>query len=72
MVPDCGSAVLSNAFSIEAIRLGDATRLVVTTDEVDSSRISKFQADEECDGLNAEQTAVDVVAYIGSAYFVAC
>lgn len=36
IVPDIRVAVLSRALGVEAVRLGDAARLVIATDEVDS------------------------------------
>jgi hypothetical protein len=35
---------------------------VVATDEVDAVGVAEFEADEEGDGLDAEEAAVDVVA----------
>jgi hypothetical protein len=39
-----------------------AARLVVAADEVHAVGVAQFEADEEGDGLYAEETAVDVVA----------
>lgn len=47
IVPDVGIAVLAGAFSVETIRLGDATRFVISADKVDTLGVSKFKADEE-------------------------
>jgi hypothetical protein len=35
---------------------------VVAADEVHALRVAEFEADEEGDGLDAEEAAVDVVA----------
>lgn len=47
VVPDVGAAVFASAFGIEAIRLCDASRFVVSADEVDAPRPAQFQADQE-------------------------
>ena len=45
-MPDVGVTVFARAFGVETIGLGDATRFVVTSNEVDALWVSKFQADE--------------------------
>ena len=39
---------------------------MVTADEVDAVGVAEFKADEERDGLDAEETAIDVVACINT------
>lgn len=63
VVPDVGVAVFARAFCVEAVRLRDAARLVVTTDEVDAVRIAQFQAHEERYGFDGKQAAIDIVAW---------
>lgn len=62
VVPNSRVAIFARALGVEAIRLSDAARFVVTAYEVYTLRVSEFQADEEGDGLDAEEAAVDVVA----------
>jgi hypothetical protein len=63
VVPDVGVAVFAAAFGVEAVGLRDAAGLVVAADEVNSVRVAQFEADEEGDGFDAEEAAVDVVAW---------
>lgn len=46
VMPHVCVAVFARAFGIESIRLSDAPRLMVATDEVDAVRVSEFQADK--------------------------
>lgn len=62
VVPHIGVSIFPRALRIEPVGLGHASRLVVPADKVDAIRIPQFQADEEGDGLDAEHSAVDVVA----------
>lgn len=63
MAPDVGVSILAGALGIEAVGLGDATGFMVSTDQVDAVGVAEFEANEQGDGLNAEETAVDIVAY---------
>ena len=63
VVPDVGIAVLARTFRVEAVRLGDTAGLVVAADEVDSVGVSKLEAHEERYRLNAEHSAIDIVAW---------
>lgn len=40
VVPDVGIAVFAATFGVEAVRLGDAARLMVAADECDTVRVS--------------------------------
>lgn len=71
VVPHVGVAVLARALGVEAVRLRHAARLVVAADQVHAVRVAQLEAYEERDGLNAEEAAVDVVAWIQSAQEVA-
>jgi hypothetical protein len=42
--------------------LGHAAGFVVAADEVHAFGVAQFEADEEGDGFDAEETAVDIVA----------
>ena len=62
VMPHICSAVLALAFSVEAVGLGHATRFVVAADQGYAARVAKLEADEEGDGLDTEESAVDIVA----------
>lgn len=62
VVPDVGVAVLARALGVEAVGLRDAAGFVVAADQVDAVGVSKLEADEEGDGFDGEEAAVDVVA----------
>lgn len=62
VVPHICVAIFARAFRVEAVRLGDTARLMVAADEVDAVRVAQLQADEEGDGLNGEESAVDIIA----------
>lgn len=59
--PDEDRAVLPDALVVEAVNLGDLTRLVVTANERDPVRVADFQGKEEEEGLDAVEPAVDEV-----------
>lgn len=63
VVPDCRVAVFATAFGVEAVGLSDAAGFVVAADEVHALRVAEFEADEEGDRFDAEEAAVDVVAW---------
>ena len=62
VMPDVRISVLAVAFSIETVGLSDTTRFVVASDEVNSLRIAKLEADKEGDRLDREKTPIHVVA----------
>ena len=62
VVPHGSVAIFSAAFRVEAIRLRDAAGFVIATDQMDALGIAEFQADEERDGFDGEETAVNIVA----------
>lgn len=63
VVPHVGVAVLARALGVEAVRLRHAARFVVATDEVDAVRVAELEAHQERDCLDAEEAAVDIVAW---------
>ncbi len=65
VVPHGGGAVFARAFRVEAVGLRDAPGFVVATDEGDAGGVAQFEADEEGDGFDGEEAAVDVVACVG-------
>lgn len=62
VVPHTRIPVFATALRVESVALRHAPAFVVPADQVHSRGVSQFQADEEGDGLNREETAVDVVA----------
>jgi len=62
VMPHICVAVFPCAFGVEAIGLCYATGLVVSSDQVNARRVAKFEADEEGDGLDREETTVNVIA----------
>lgn len=62
VVPDVGIAVFPRAFGIEAIRLGYAAGLVVSSDEVDALWVPELETDEEGNGFDAEEAAVNIIS----------
>lgn len=62
VVPDGGGAVFASAFGVEAVGLGDAAGFVVAPDQGDAGGVAEFEADEEGDGFDGEEAAVNVIA----------
>lgn len=62
VVPDVCAAVFATALGVEAIALRHAARLVIATDQVHARGIPQLEADEERDGFDGKQAAIDVVA----------
>lgn len=62
VVPDVGVTILARAFSVEAIRLCYASRFMVSSNEIDSMRVSEFQANKQGNSLDAKEATIDVVA----------
>ena len=63
VVPDSSVAVLAAAFCVETVGLSNTSRLVVAADEVDAVRIAEFETDQQRDGFDTEEAAINVVAY---------
>lgn len=60
--PDIRISIFALAFRVETIGLGHAPRLVVPSNQIHTERVPQFQANEQGDGLHAEETAIDVVS----------
>ena len=60
--PDIGVAIFSEAFIIEPVDLCDLSRLVVSTENCDSRRISDLQSDKEGHGFDGVVTTVYIVS----------
>lgn len=63
IVPDVGIAVLARAFGVKAIGLGNATRLVIASDQMYSVGVSQFQTNKKGNRFDAEHAAIYIVAY---------
>ena len=61
--PHVGVAVLSQAFVVKAVDLGDLTTLVVSAEDGDAGFVAYFQRHEQRDGFKRIVSAVDVVAH---------
>ena len=59
----CLQVTPSFAFVVEAVDLGDLPGLVVATDEGDALGVADFEGEEEEEGLDAVEAAVDEVAW---------
>lgn len=54
-------SVLSETFIVEAVDLGNLTRLVVSAEDGDALRVADLEGDEEGDSLDGEVASVDIV-----------
>lgn len=61
VLPHVGISVLAETLIVEAIDLGDLTRLVVAAEDSDALGISDLQGDEQCHCLDRVVSTVDVV-----------
>lgn len=60
--PHVGAPILSLAFIVESVHLGDLARFVVTTDERDAFRVADLESEEEEKGFDAVEPSVDEIA----------
>jgi len=67
VAPDARRAVLLHALVVEAVHLGDLTRLVVAADEGHAVRVPHLEGEEEEERLDRVEAAVDVVTCARSA-----
>lgn len=66
VVPDSSVAILAAAFCVETVGLGYSSRLVVAADEVDAMRVAELETDEQRDGFDTKEAAINVVTYAWS------
>ena len=62
-LPDVGVAVLAQALVVEAVDLRDLPALVVPSDERDPVRVAHLQREQQQEGLDGVEAAVDEVAH---------
>lgn len=65
--PHIGIAVFPQTFIVETVHLCDLAGLVVSTEDGDTLRVTNFQTNKECDGLDGVVSTVDVVTLKRSA-----
>lgn len=63
VLPDIGISVLAEALIVEAVDLGDLTRLVVAAEDGDALGISDLQGDEQGHCLNRVVSTINVVTW---------
>lgn len=63
VLPDVGVAVLSEAFVVEAVDLGNLAGFVVATEDGDAGGVSNLEGDKEGDGLNGVVASIHVVSW---------
>lgn len=68
VLPDVRVAILSQAFIVKAIDLGDLTRLVVATEDGDALWVSDLEGDKESDSLDGKVTSINIVTWALSAW----
>ena len=61
--PHVGVAVLSQAFVVKPVDLGDLTTLVVPAEDGDAGSVADFQRHEQRDGFQGIISAIDVVTH---------
>ena len=62
VAPHARAAVLFHALVVEAVHLGDLSGFVVAADEGHAVRVADFEREEEQEGLDRVEAAVDIVA----------
>ena len=63
VLPNILIAILSQALIVEAIDLGDLTRLVVPSEDGDSAWVSNFECNKERDRFHRVISSINVVTY---------
>lgn len=60
--PDICITVLSEAFVVETIDLGDLAGLVIATENGDALGVANFESNEKGDGFDGEVSTINVIA----------
>lgn len=61
IVPDVGVAVFPSTLGIEPVRLGNPAGFMISADKMDALGVSQFQANEQRDGLHAEEATIHII-----------
>lgn len=67
VLPNVRISVFTKAFVVKSVDLCDLSRFVVSTKDCDALRVTNFQSNKECDGLNRVVSTVNIVTYFLSA-----
>jgi hypothetical protein len=62
VLPDVGVAVLSKAFVVEAVYLGNLAGLMVASKDGDALRIADFEGDKKSDSLDRVISTIHIVS----------
>ena len=63
VLPDIGVSVLSEAFIVKPINLGDLATLVVSPQNGDTASVSDFQSDEQRNSLERVISSIDIITH---------
>ncbi len=61
--PGIQVTVLAYDFVVEAVSLGDSTRLVIASEEGDASRVLQLQAHQKLEGLDRVEATINEIAH---------
>lgn len=67
VLPHVRISVFAKAFVVKSVDLCDLSRFVVSTKDCDTLRVTDFQSNKECDGLNRVVSTVNIVTWFQSA-----
>jgi hypothetical protein len=62
VLPYAGVAVLSETLIVKAVDLGNLAGFVVASEDGDALRVSDFESNEECDGLDGVVSTINIIA----------
>lgn len=63
VMPDVRVAIFPRALGVKAVRLSNTTSLVISSNKMYAVGVSQFQTNKQRNGLNAEKSTVNVVAF---------
>lgn len=67
VLPNVRISVFTQAFVVKSVDLCDLSRFMVSTKNCDALRVTNFQSNKECDGLNRVVSTVNIVTWFQSA-----